>query len=58
MQTEEQTTYEDVEVALAFMLAHPLGYTIQQVIVWGFSLGSGAAVELASKYYTIIYRCR
>lgn len=45
----EKTTFEDVDVALAF--AYRLQYTEKELIIWGYSMGSGAAVELSTKHH-------
>jgi uncharacterized protein len=42
----EQGLIEDAEAAYAFARAH---YPVQQIVVWGGSLGSGVAVALAAE---------
>lgn len=48
-ETSEENTYEDCEITISFALK-TLNYKINELILWGFSLGSGPAVHLASKY--------
>ncbi|KAL4429669.1 hypothetical protein ABPG74_017078 [Tetrahymena malaccensis] len=48
----EENTYEDCEMVMSFTL-YRLKYRIYQLILWGFSLGSGPAVHLAAKYQYI-----
>ena len=52
--SSEKNTYRDIEGVLGFIvnvLKHPLN----KVILFGFSLGSGPTLEIASKYQTIAF---
>jgi abhydrolase domain-containing protein 17 len=44
----EKTTYEDLEYVMSFAQER-LKYNIKNIILWGFSLGTGPTVELASR---------
>lgn len=45
-------TYKDLESVLAFAVCN-LGYNLNQIILWGYSLGSGPTCEIASRFTTI-----
>ncbi|CAD8186680.1 unnamed protein product [Paramecium octaurelia] len=45
----EQQTYEDLQSVLSFAI-NRLNYSLNQIILWGFSLGSGPATEIATRF--------
>ena len=49
----EKTTYEDLEYVMSFAQER-LKYNLKNIILWGFSLGTGPTVELASRFVLII----
>ena len=48
----EKSIYEDLEFTLSYSI-FSLGYSIENIILWGFSLGSGPTVDIASRYQNI-----
>jgi pimeloyl-ACP methyl ester carboxylesterase len=48
----ERSTYEDLQSILAFAVCN-LGFQIDQIILWGYSLGSGPTCEIATRYTQI-----
>lgn len=48
----EKSTYEDLEYVISFA-QEKLHYNLSNIILWGFSLGTGPTVELASRYQNI-----
>lgn len=48
----ELTTYEDLEMVLSFAVHH-LRYELTKIILWGFSLGTGPTIEIASRYQNL-----
>ena len=48
----EQSTYEDLERVLSFAI-HSKNYSIENIFLWGFSLGTGPTVEIGSRYQNL-----
>ena len=48
----EQRVYEDLENVMAFTVNH-LKIPLHKIFLWGYSLGSGPTVDLASRYSSI-----
>ncbi|CAD8181454.1 unnamed protein product [Paramecium pentaurelia] len=46
----EQQTYDDLQTVVSFA-TNRLNYSLNQIILWGFSLGSGPASEIATRFY-------
>lgn len=44
----EHTTYRDLQMVVIH--AQTLGYALNQITLWGFSMGTGAAVEIARQF--------
>ena len=49
LQPNEKLTYSDLQSVLAFAVGY-LGYALDQIILWGYSLGSGPTCELATRF--------
>lgn len=49
---KEKTTYEDLEFVMCFA-QEKLGYDIRNIILWGFSLGTGPTIEIGSRYQNL-----
>ncbi|CAK89821.1 unnamed protein product (macronuclear) [Paramecium tetraurelia] len=45
----EQQTYDDLQSVVSFAI-NKLNYSLNQIILWGFSLGSGPATEIATRF--------
>ena len=45
----EQKIYDDLDTVLAFTVNH-LRIPLNKIFLWGYSLGSGPTVDLASRY--------
>ena len=48
----EKSTYEDLEFILSFA-QEKLHFELSNIILWGFSLGTGPTVELAARYQNL-----
>lgn len=51
-QTTENSTYEDLEYTISFAINY-LKYDLKRIILWGYSLGTGPTIEIASRYQTL-----
>jgi len=49
---KEKSTYEDLEYVVSFA-QEKLLYDIKSIILWGFSLGTGPTIEIASRYQNL-----
>lgn len=50
--TCEKSTYDDLEYVLSFA-QEKLHYELSNIILWGFSLGTGPTVEIAARYQNL-----
>jgi len=50
--TTEEKIYDDIENVLAFTVNY-LKIPLHKIFLWGYSLGSGPTVDLASKYQNL-----
>ena len=48
----EASLYQDIEMIVA-IATNRFGYKLENIILWGFSLGSGPTIDFASKYSQI-----
>ena len=48
----EDASYHNLEVVLSYAIA-TLGYELSEIFLWGFSLGSGPTVEIATRYQSL-----
>ncbi len=48
----ENSTYEDIETVVSFS-SQFLKYSLEKTILWGYSLGSGPTVDLASRLQSL-----
>jgi len=48
----ERKFYEDLECVMAFTV-NELKIPLEKIFLWGYSLGSGPTVDLASRYQNI-----
>ena len=47
--SKEKEFYTDIEVVTSFAI-EKLRFKLNQIIIWGFSLGSGPSINIASKF--------
>ena len=45
----EQSLYDDLEVVLGFVHSK-LNYKLDKIILWGFSMGTCATIDIAARY--------
>jgi len=50
--TSEKSTYEDLEFVMSFA-QEKLHYDLPNIILWGFSLGTGPTIELAARFQNL-----
>lgn len=48
----EKQTYDDLQAVLSFAV-HNLNYSLSEIVLWGFSLGSGPTTEIGSRYTSL-----
>lgn len=48
----EKQMYEDLQNVLSFAIVQ-LDYKLSQIILWGFSLGSGPTIEVATRFPSV-----